>query len=187
MTDAPVAPAAVPAAPNEGNAQSAPSWQPIGMPVTPVEYNHPAAIEARAKIDQLKGNPDFYKQLHAEKDRGLSGAARQEWDRLHKVGYPVPTEITSQQDVDSQNAARNNEQLNGYVAFIKNDVPGLTEVQEAELRAGVTNQISRDWAVREKEIMIRSSDFRRKLLDGSRAEREAWAKVNAILAMRVVK
>jgi hypothetical protein len=156
-------------------------WQPAGMPVTSPEYGHPEAVAARARIDELKADKAFYQKLQAESDRGVSGEARQEWNRLHAVGFPSPTSISSQADIDSQAAARAEQHWNSYLSTIKQDIPHLTEQQEEEIRAGVTNQVSRDWALREKDRMIKDPSFRRKLLDGGRAEREDWARVNAIL------
>jgi hypothetical protein len=166
---------------------AAPSYQPVGMPVTPAAFDAPEAQAARAEIRTKIADRTFYETLKSERERGVTGPATTAWANLHKTGFPSATEIASQSDVDGQAAARDAEAWNGYVSTIKQDIPHLTEQQEAEIRAGITNQVSRDWALREKDRMIKDPSFRRKLLDGGRAEREDWARVNAILSMRVVR
>jgi hypothetical protein len=105
---------------------------------------------------------------------------------LHRKGWSSPTAITSQADAENQAASRGAEQMNSYVNFIRQSVD-LTPAQEAEVRNNVTNPESYDWAVRQKEQCIKDRGFYRRLLDGGMAERAHWARVNAILAMRVVR
>jgi hypothetical protein len=154
----------------------APSTSPVAAPASEVMAPQTLTPEvAHAQIQALTGDKDFWNRLK-QKD----ASAHQEWARLHKAAYPSDASAAGQEQ------ARTAESWNQYVAGIKQSVPGLSEQQEAEIRAGVTNKQSHEWAVREKELMIKDRAFRVRLLDGDRDAKELWTRVNAILAMRVV-
>jgi hypothetical protein len=126
-----------------------PSFMPAGMPVAPPAFNAPEAVAARVTIEQRKGDKDFYKAMVAERERGVSGPASEEWAGLHKIGYPAPIATASQADIDSQAAARHAEFMNLHIADLKTRCP-LTDQQEAEIRSGVVDEVSHRWAQEER-------------------------------------
>jgi hypothetical protein len=77
-------------------------------------------------------------------------------------------QVASVEDVKSQEAQRNAEQWNGYIAAVKQQFP-LTAEQEAEIRGGVVDERVRQWAEEEKQRMLKDRGFRTKYFDGDRA------------------
>jgi hypothetical protein len=163
-----------------------PSFMPAGFPVTPPAFNEPAAVAARATIEERKGDKDFYKLLVAERERGVTGPACQEWAALHKAGYPSPAAITSQADVDNQAAGRNAQLWDEHIANLKTRFD-LTAEQEKEIRGGVVDERAYKWAVDEKSRLIKDKGFYRKLLDGDRAANRDWGLITSILSLRPVR
>jgi hypothetical protein len=180
MTDAPAAttdlltpPAAAP--------QPAPKWQPAGFPVTPASFDEPAAVAARASIQERISDKEFGKRLLSK-----DPAASAEWAALHKAGYPAPPEIASQADVDAQAAARAEQNWSEYFAALGQRI-SLTPANKSELRDGVVNADLRRWADEEKTRLVRDAGFRRRLLDGDRAAGRDWSIVQLLLSMRPAK
>ena len=178
MTDAP-APAAAPS-PAPAPAP-APSSQPVGMPVTPAAFDAPEAVAARTEIKARINDKEFYTKLKAQ-----DPAAHAEWSRLHAAGYPPPQQIASVEDVNSQAAARNEEQWNSYFAALQGRFP-LTEENRAELRAGVIRADLHAWARDEKDRLIKDRGFRTKVLDGDRDANRQWGIITSMLSLRPVK
>src|ERR1700686_2236722 len=81
-----------------------PAALPIGMPVAPPAFDAPEAQAARDTIRARIDEKDFRTKLLAQ-----DPAARAEWDRLHKSGYPAVPQVASAEDVNNQAAARNAE------------------------------------------------------------------------------
>jgi hypothetical protein len=160
------------------------TW-PAGLPVTPPAFYEQEAVASRAEIEQLKSDKDFYKSLVAERERGESGPATQRWANLHRVGFPPPAAIQSQDDVNRQAAAINQTRWDEYIASLRQHV-SLTTEQEQEIRGGVVNDGVRAWAAAEKQRLIRDEGWRQRYF---RADREAvreWSLVVAILGLRPV-
>jgi hypothetical protein len=153
--------------------------QPIGMPVTPIAFDSPDATAARAEIKTKIADPEFYKTLKAEKDRGVTGPASQAWAELHAKGWPAPVA-----DASAQAVARAEQQWNAFVAAQPWPV---TPEQEAELRAGVVREDIHKIALQRKDAMVKDKAFYRRLLDGDRAAKEEWGKVIAVIGLRPVK
>jgi len=176
MTDATTTPAAP--------APAAPVWPARGAPM-PAEPAIPiekmSADQARETIQKKIHDADFGKKLLAG-----DAAARAEWEGLHKRGFPAPEQIASTDDVNNQAAARNAEGWNQYVGWLRTQWR-LTEDQEKEVRGGLIRQEYFDWARDEKARLIRDRGFYEKLMNGDRGAREAWGRVNAMLALRSVK
>jgi hypothetical protein len=163
-----------------------PSFMPEGFPVAPPGFNEAAAVAARAKIEERKGDKEFYKLLVAERSRGVTGPASQEWAGLHAAGYPSPAAIESQADVDGQGRARNAEQWDSYIGNLKTRFP-LTAEQEAEIRGGVVDVGVRQWTIEQKDRLVKDLAFYKRLMDGERAANDEWGRVTAILSLRPVK
>jgi hypothetical protein len=136
---------------------------------------------ARARIEELKGNKEFYAKIQ-QKDL----AAHREWRELHRQGYPAAVQVASVEDVQSQEAQRNAEQWNGYIAAVKAQFP-LTAEQETEIRSGVVDARVRDWAENEKQRMLKDRGFRTKYFDGDRAAAKDWGLVVQILSLKPVR
>jgi hypothetical protein len=177
------APAPDPAPPSAPQQQ----YRPIGFPTTPSAFESPEAVAARAEIKEKIGSAEFYKELVSERERGVTGPATLRWSELHRLGFPSPTSIASQADVDAQAASRSAERINGYVNFLKRDIPDLTEQNEIELRNGYCSQASHDRPVRIKDSLIKDKAWFRRYEEGGAEERNLWARITAILAMRVVR
>jgi len=163
---------------------AAPVWPARGapMPAAPVIPIEKMTVDqAREAIRGKIHDKDFGAKL-------LSGdaAARQEWTGLHQRGFPRPEQVTSTDDVNNQQAARNAEGWNQYVGWMRQQWK-LTPEQEAEIRGGVIREQDYVWAKEEKARLIRDRGFYEKLMNGDRGAREAWGKVNAMLALRPVK
>jgi hypothetical protein len=163
MTDAAVAiPSVAPATSDLLNSSAAPppatapKWQPTGFPIAPAAFDAPEAVAARAEIKEKAGDKDFYKSLIAERERGVTGPASQAWAELHKRGWPSAPAVLSQADVDSQAVSRNAELWNAHIADLKTRFP-LTEQQEAEIRSGVVDEKSHQWAHEEKDRLIKDA------------------------------
>lgn len=123
---APAAPAPAPA----------PAWMPVGSP---------EAAAARGRIDELKFDKAFYARLQQQ-----DPAARAEWDGLHKTGFSAAEQVTSQADVDSQAAARREQEWSGYFAALS-PVASFIADQQEEICGGVTGETSHQEAVAEKK------------------------------------
>jgi hypothetical protein len=109
-------------------------------------FNHPDAVQARAEIDTVKGDREFGAKL-----LNRDAYAMKRWTDLHGKGWPRPPSIASEADVNQRQAGRHAEAWNGYINAIRRDVLDLTDVQETEIRAGVCNKQSHDWAVNTKQ------------------------------------
>jgi hypothetical protein len=191
LTDTAIAPAAPGATAsdllNSGAAPAAAlSWQPAGMPVTPSAFDAPEAISARTEIDVLKADKSFYKSLLEEKERGVSGPANKKWADLHQKGWPSPTGIASQNDLNAQVVARTEEQWNSFFAGLKAQWP-VTPAMEAEMRAGIVREEYRNWALEQRALLVKDRGFYRRLLDGDMAAKEKWGRVVALIGLRPVK
>jgi hypothetical protein len=173
---------------NSGPSQlsPAPKFMPEGFPVAPPAYNAPEAVAARATIEERKGDKEFYKLLVAERSRGVTGPASQEWAALHAAGWPSPPAIQSQADVDSQSVARNADLWDRHIADLKTRFP-LSAEQEAEIRAGIVSLNVRQWAIEQKDRMVKDRAFYKRLMDGDREANGEWGRVTAILSLRPVK
>jgi hypothetical protein len=147
----------------------------------PVPIEQMSREQALAKIDTLKGDKEFYNKLQKHEPD-----AHQRRAGLHKQAFPAPTAITSTEDVNNQEAARNAEGWNQYVSWLRQQW-AVTPEQEAEIRNGVIRQEFYDWAKAKKDQMVRDRGFYRKLQDGDTAAREQWARITAMLALRPVK
>lgn len=167
-------------------APPAPGWMPAGFPVTPAEFDAPEAVAARAEIREKIGDKDFYKNLVAERERGVTGPASQAWAELHKRGYPSPPSASSVDDVNSRAAARNEAQWNSFFQGLRAQWP-VTPDQEKEIRGGVVREEVRNWALEQRDLMVKDKAFYRRLLDGDVAAKEKWGRVVAILGLRPVK
>ena len=146
-----------------------PSFMPAGFPVAPPAFDEPAAVAARAEINSLKSDKEFYSALKAERERGVTGPASQRWSGLHARGWPTAPAITSQADVDTQASSRNAEMWDAHIAALRTRF-ALTEQQEAEIRSGVVDEKSHAWAREEKDRLIKDRGFYRRLLDGDRKQ-----------------
>ncbi len=124
--------------------------------------------------------------MKAERERGITGPASQQWAGLHKTGYPSAPAIASQADIDGQAAARHVEWMNMHIADLKTRCP-LTEQQELEIRSGIVDEASHRWAREEKERLIKDKSFYRRLLDGDRTANKEWNLLISLLALRPVK
>jgi hypothetical protein len=157
----------------------APSWQPIGVPVTPAAFDAPEAVAARAAIQERQA--EFYDRMVVKKDP----AALAEWTALHKAGNPRPSEINTAEDVKAYVAT--DEGRRGYQAH-QEHVSWLT--REAQLtpqqQYDVNNrtpvsQAEKDWASAEIEAMKHDKEFYRRLNAGDRAAKSHWLRMNQIL------
>jgi hypothetical protein len=170
---------AAPAAP-----AAAPVYRPEGFPVTPAAFHAPEAVAARAEIETLKADKQFYETLQAEKDRG--GPAHQKWAELHARGFPAPTAVASQDDVNAQANARNEQQWNTFFSGLRQQW-SITPEQEAEMRAGVIREDLHKLALEQRALMIKDKAFYRRLLDGDMAAKEKWSRTIAAISLRPVK
>lgn len=157
----------------------APVVPPAPDPIT-AAFNQPEAVQARAQIDTLKGDKEFYAKLQ-QKDP----AAHRLWSDLHKSGFPAPAEIRSQADVESQASARNAEFWNNHIAALRAQFP-LTPNQEAEIRSGIVDAAAHRWATEEKQRLISDRAWRTRYFDGDRQARLDWGLVLQILSLRPV-
>lgn len=164
---------------------AAPKFMPVGFPVAPPAFNEAAAVAARAEIETLKGDKEFYAAMKAERERGLTGPASQKWAALHKSGFPSPTNIASQNDADAQASARTEQEWNSFFAGLR-AMWSVTPEQEAEMRAGVIREDIRNLALQQRDLMVKDKTFYRRLLDGDMAAKEKWSRVIAAIALRPV-
>jgi hypothetical protein len=174
------------AAPVVPAAPAAPVYRPEGFPVTPAAFDASEAVSARAEIDSLKGDRDFYQALKAEKERGISGPASQRWQGLHAKGYPASTQVGSQADVDSQASARVEKEWSSFFSGLGQQW-AVTPEQIAEIRGGVVREEIRNYAIQQIELMQKDKTFYRRLLDGDMAAKEKWGRMVAIKGLRPVK
>jgi hypothetical protein len=171
MTEA--APAAVPATPSPSPGQAAAS---------DILGNGMRAMEmARAEIETLKGDKDFYKLLQAK-----DPAATQRWSNLHKAGYPAPVSVATPEDVGAQAAARNEEQWNSYLAACKALFP-LTPEQEAEIRNGVIRADLHQQAREQKDRLVKDKEFYKRLMAGDGEANKRWGLLLCALSLRPVQ
>jgi hypothetical protein len=82
---------------------------PVTAPPMPM-----SATEARAKIQERINDKAFYERLKQH-----DPAAHQEWSRLHQAAHPLPTEVRTAADVDSQVAARHARFWDEHIASLK--------------------------------------------------------------------
>ena len=152
----------------------------------PSSFDAPEAASARAEINAKKSDPEFYKTLKAEKERGVSGPASQAWDALHKTGYPAPTGIASQGDVDAQASARAEKEWGTFFAGLRTMWP-ITPEQESEMRGGVIREDLHRLALEQRDLMVKDKAFYRRLLDGDQIAKERWGRIIAAVGLRPVK
>jgi hypothetical protein len=133
---------------------------------------------AQQQISARINDADFRNRLLQKEE-----AASAEWSNLHKAAYPAPVHVTSVDDVNAQAAARNEQMWSGYIGALKQRF-SLTSEQEAEIRGGVIRADFHQWAREEKDRLIKDPSFRRKLLDGSRAENQQWGMITSMLSLR---
>jgi|SRR5215471_1703081 len=157
------------------NATPAPA-EPASVPIETMSPEQ-ARENIRAKIH----DPEFGKKLLAK-----DPAATAEWQGLHRVGWPAQRAISSTEDVNNQQAARNAEGWDQYLSWLRTQW-AVTPENEAEIRGGVIRQEWRDWAQERKALLIKDKGFYRRLMDGDRAAKEEWGRVTAMLALRPVK
>jgi hypothetical protein len=169
LSSAPAAPAAPP------------SFMPTGLPVIPPSFDAPEAVAARAKIEELKSSKQFGKKLLSKDPASFA-----EWTGLHKTGFPSPLQIVTTEDVALQAAARNNEQFNKYIGWMKQLFP-LTPDQENEIKGGVIRADLHQEAKEIKDRLIRDAAFRRKLLDGDIESNKKWGTLLCALSLRPVQ
>ncbi|MFZ1969189.1 MAG: hypothetical protein WCB33_00900 [Bradyrhizobium sp.] len=152
----------------------------------PSAFEAAEAVNARAEINAKKSDPEFYKTLKAEKERGVSGPASQAWDALHKTGYPAPTGAASQSDVDAQASARVEKEWGTFFAGLRTMRP-ITPEQEIEMRTGVIREDLHRLALEQRDLMVKDKAFYRRLLDGDMAAKEKWGRIIAAVGLRPVK
>lgn len=144
--------------------------------------SQPSSPEAaRATIAERIADREFGKRL-LEKDP----AASKEWSDLHKAGYPAAPAPTSPQEVNSQHAGRNEQAWNDHISALRQRFP-LTDAQVQEIRGGMINAEAYQFALDEKNRMVRDKGFYRKLLDGDREAARQWGAVTLALGLRPVK
>jgi hypothetical protein len=154
----------------------------------PSSFDAPEAASARAEIATLKADSDFFKTLQAEKDRG--GPAHQKWAELHAKGWPAPIAPVSQDDVNAQASARNEQQLNTYFAWFRSQwaiPPDQVAAVEAEIRGGVIREDLHKLALEQRDLLVKDKAFYRRLLDGDMAAKEKWARTIAAIGLRRVR
>jgi hypothetical protein len=156
------------------------------MPIVPAAYESKEATSARAEVETLKADKTFYKSLLEEKERGVSGPINQKWADLHRRGWPSPTAVSSQDDVNAQVSARTEEQWNTFFSGLRTQW-SVTPEQMAEMRAGVVREEYRNWALEQRDLLVKDKIWYRKLLDGDIAAKERWARVIALIGLRPVK
>ncbi len=184
MTDASTAVGASDIAGNNAAPASpapAQTWRPIGYVEAPPEFNTTVAAEARAKIETLKSDRDFYQKLQQQQPE-----AHAEWRRLHATAYPSPAQPSSPEDVKTQDAARAEEQWSGYFAALQQRFP-LTAEQQAEIRRGVITPELHRYARDELDRALKDRAFRVKVLDGDRQANLQFGLLKAMLGLRPVK
>jgi hypothetical protein len=188
MTDAAIASPAAPAAPAPTTpaAPAAPATLPAGFPVAPSAFDAPEAVAARAEIKAKIGDSEFYKTLKAEKESGVSGPASKAWAELHAKGWPMAPGVSSQADVNAQADARVEGQWHTVFQGL-NAQWSVSPEQEAEMRAGVVREDIRNFALQQRDLMIKDKAFYRRLLDGDMAAKEKWGRVVAVIGLRPVK
>ena len=136
---------------------------------------------AREQIASRISDKEFGKRLLAKEP-----AAFAEWSALHKAAYPSAQQIASAEDVNSQAAARNEEQWNTYFGWLKQRF-ALTPENEAEIRGGVIRSEIHQWAREEKDRLIHDKGWYKRLLDGDRQASADWERIKLMLSLRPVK
>jgi hypothetical protein len=63
----------------------------------------------------------------------------------------------------------------------------VTPEQEAEMRGGVVREEFRNWALEQRDLLVKDKAFYRRLLDGDMAAKEKWGRVVALIGLRPVK
>jgi hypothetical protein len=143
----------------------------------------PEVMQALSRIEQLKGDKEFYAKLNSN-DAAIKAAAHQEWSGLHKTAFPAPAAVDPA-SYGEHVAARSEKSWNEYIAGLKRDIPGLTEQAEREVRAGVCTQRQHDWAMNTINSIIADKARGAKLLAKDAETVELWARANAIRACRI--
>jgi hypothetical protein len=130
----------------------------------------------RARID----DPDFRKKLLAN-----DPATRDEWNRLHKIGFRPPAGTPTTIEPASEQARRENEQRErGLAALAQQGGLSALQISEIRNRMPVTRE-EHDYAVREKDRMIKDAGFRQRLLSHDRAAANEWFRVVQLSALPV--
>jgi hypothetical protein len=143
-------------------------------------FDGPAAVAARAEIETLKADKDFYNKL-MQKDPG----AHQRWSDLHKAGWPAAQQIASAEDVQSQADARGQEQWNKHDIWQKQTF-GLDDTQLAGIRRGECTHEQRDWALRTKDALLKDKAWLLLHKHGDANVVNLWGRVTNMLRLRVI-
>jgi hypothetical protein len=137
--------------------------------------------QALAAIEARKGDKEFYNRLQKQ-----DPAAHQEWRGLHARAFPAPTQITKDQDVLNQEAARREQGWSEYLAMVKQDI-SLSPEQEATVRAGEIDEALYQRALQDKARLVKDRAWYRRLMDGDVQARQQWAWVKLVLSLKPVK
>jgi hypothetical protein len=140
-----------------------------------------SVTEARAMIEQRKGDKEWYARIKAQ-----DPAAHAEWDRLHKVAYPSAPQVTSISDVTQQADARTARIWNERIAAIKQKIPNLTTQQEAEIRGGVIARDLHAWVKGEIAMQNQDRAWYLRWKSGDRAAIVQREYLIAMLALRPI-
>jgi hypothetical protein len=152
---------------------------------SPPHSNVPLEPEAaRARIEVLKGDKDFFGRLSSS-DQAVKQAALQEWTALHQAGFPAPAPVDAAA-YGVQVAARSAQQWNEYMGWLKQRI-ALTPEMEAEVRNGVVREETWRWAREEKDRLVKDRAFYRRLMDGDRKATEDWERIKLLVGLRPVK
>jgi hypothetical protein len=151
------------------------------MPVTPAAFDAPEAVAARAEIDALKSDREFFKQLNAERDRGQAGAALQRWTALHRTGWP------SDRPNEPGPAPQVVEQAHAERIIYWKQFADLTPENEAQIRKGEAyiNEIERAQA--DKQRFLQDREWYQRFKAGDRVARSQWAWVQILLSCRPIQ
>jgi hypothetical protein len=158
---------------------TAPAPAPAATPVGVSALDGPATPEeARAAIEAKIGDKDFYAKIKAQ-----DPIARQEWDRLHKIAYPAPV-ASGPQHVSEQMRREAAQREQGLMTLAEHGGLNATQVGEIRNRTPVTRE-EHDFAVREKDRMIKDAGFRQRLLSHDRTAANEWFRVVQLSALPV--
>lgn len=125
---------------------------------------------ARREQERQAGIADVRKRL---------GKRSASWAELHSKGFPSS-------DINTQAVARTEQQWNTFFAGLRAQW-SVTPEQEAEMRGGVVREEFRNWALEQRDLMVKDKAFYRRFLDGDMAAKEKWGRVVALIALRPVK
>jgi hypothetical protein len=146
-------------------------------------YESPAAQSARTEIETLKADKSFYKLLLEEKERGVSGPANQKWADLHRTGWPAPTAVASQDDVNAQLQSRAAEQMNGSIAALLKIANLSPAMQEEFRRQQPVAKWEQDFAREEIQRLKRDVAFVRRYLNGDREASTIFTRMHLLISM----